>query len=221
MPRGGQPTLASEDTQPKSSGHTRRSEAPTAGPAGSRDGGSGARRLWRPLAGSGSAGFDGKALAGPSALSVGANPCSRGSTRWRPRLPRVDAGAERRPLSSGRKVKGGPCRRRRSGLREPVAGLLGAPARVPPPPPSGLELGGGWGRAAGAALRTLLPPSLVDRPAPRPERLRSARDPALLPSRRVFSPGRFSGIPRSGCLEPEPLGPPVLRSVRRSQKAHP
>lgn len=137
------------DRQPKSSGHTRRSEASTAGPAGSRDGGSGARRLRRPLAGSGSAGFDGKALAGPSALSVSAAACSRGSTRWRPRLPRVDAGAEWRPLSSGRKVKGGPRRRRRSGLWEPVAGFLGAPARVPPPLPSGLELGGGWGRAAG------------------------------------------------------------------------
>ena len=168
------------------------------------------------MAGGRSAGFDGKALAGPSALSVGAAACSRGSTRWRPRLPRVDAGAERRPLFSGRTVKGGPRRRRRSGQREPVSGFLRAPARVPPPLPSGLELGGGWGtRRGAAALRTLLPPSRVDRPEQRPERLRSARDPALPPSRPVFFPGMFSGIPRSGCLEPEPLGPPCVKKCQK------
>lgn len=39
VPRGPTAYTSAEDTQPKSSGHTRRSEAPTAGPAGSRDGG--------------------------------------------------------------------------------------------------------------------------------------------------------------------------------------
>lgn len=173
------------------------------------------------MAGGGSAGFDGKALAGPSAVSVGAAACCISSTRWRLRLLRVDAGAKRRPLFSGRTVKGGPSRQRRSGLREPVAGFLRAPAPVPPPMPSGLELGGGWGRAAGLpsvrCCRLLSWIALHSDPSGS-----GVHETRLLsPPRPVFSPGMFSGIPRSGCLELQPLGPLVLRSVRRSQKAHP
>lgn len=149
--------------------------------------GSGARRPRRPLAGGGSAGFDGKALAGPCALSVAAAACSRGGIlcghrvlpEWTPGL-----GGSRFPQVGW--WRGGPRRGRRSGLRESVPRFPRAPTRVPPPLPSGLALGSGWGHAAGLSPSTRCSPSPGDRPAQLPERLRSARDPALPP------PGRGS-----------------------------